>query len=111
MKKKASKTSLKKPSISPLGDRVLVRPFTMEEVNGNKHFGIIIPDSMSKEKSAQGEVVAVGPGRHHEGKIIPINVKVGDTVVFSKYSYDEVEMNGEELYLLREDTLLAVIKN
>ncbi|MDB5266545.1 MAG: molecular chaperone GroES [Parcubacteria group bacterium] len=111
MKKPTTKTSQKKLSIAPLGDRVLVRPFTMEEVSGNKHFGIILPDSASKEKSAQGEVLAVGPGRHHEGNIIPVNVKVGDIVVFSKYAYDEVEMDGEELYLLREDNLLAVIKN
>lgn len=99
-----------KHGITPLEDRVLVRPFTVEEVQGNKHFGIIVPDSVTKEKSAQGKVLAVGNGKYVDGKLVPIQVKVGDTVLFSKYSYDEVEMAGEELYLLREDNILAIIK-
>lgn len=105
--------NIKSTNITPLGDRVLVRPMTVEEVKGrgNHHFGIIIPESVSKEKSAQGIVVAVGTGRHIDGTLVPINVKVGDLVIFSKYSYDEVEENGEELFLLREDNLLAVINN
>lgn len=103
--------NIKPSKITPLGDRVLVRPYTVEEASGkgNHHFGIIIPESVSKEKSAQGVVLAVGTGRHIEGKLVPINVKIGDVVIFSKYSYDEVEENGEELFLLREDNLLAVI--
>jgi chaperonin GroES len=107
-----NKNSIKTSKITPLGDRVLVRPMTVEEVKGggHNHFGIIIPESVSKEKSAQGIVISVGQGRFIEGKLVPINVKVGDLVIFSKYSYDEVEENGEELFLLREDNLLAVIK-
>lgn len=65
---------------------------------------------MTKEKSAQGKVLAVGQGKHVDGKLVPVEVKIGDTVIFSKYSYDEVEQNGEELYLLREENILAVVK-
>lgn len=101
----------KAKEIKPLGNRVLVKPFSEDEVKGNKsHFGIVIPDTVSKEKSAQGKVLAVGEGKYHDGKWIPMQVKVGDTVIFSKYGYDEVEFGGEELYLLKEDNILAVIK-
>lgn len=98
--------------IKPFGDRVLVRPFTEDEVKGEKrnHYGIVIPDTVSKEKSAQGKVLAVGEGKWVEGKLMPVRLKVGDTVIFSKYGYDEVEQNGEELYLLKEENILAVIK-
>ncbi len=97
--------------IIPLSDRVLVKPFTEEELKGKKSgSGIILPDSMTKEKSAQGRVVAVGEGKYVEGKLQPMRVKVGDTVIFSRYAYDEVDHEGEELYLLKEENLLAVIK-
>lgn len=118
-KNKAKKVSkaVAKPRIMsgivPLGDRVLVRPFTQEDlrkVSGEKSYGIILPDSMKEEKSAQGKVLAVGDGRWDDGALLPIRVKVGDTVLFSKYSYDEVEQNGEELYLLKEENILAIIK-
>jgi chaperonin GroES len=100
-----------KSEIKPLGDRVLVRPFTEEDIKGRKNAsGIIIPDTVSKEKSAQGKVLEVGPGRFVDGKLIPVAVKKGDTVFFSKYSYDEVEQDGEELYLMREENILAILK-
>src|SRR3989344_2814309 len=107
-----SKIVKKKAQIKPFGDRILVRPFTEDEVKGNKsnHYGIIIPDTVSKEKSAQGKVLAVGEGKWVEGKLVPIRIKVGETVIFSKYGYDEVEQDGEQLYLLREESILAVIK-
>ena len=105
--KKAKKSN---SNISPLGDRVLVRPFSEAEVAGKKNsFGIILPDSVDKEKSAQGKVLAVGPGRFIDGKRLPIQVKTGDVVLFSKYGYDEVEHQGEELYLIKEDNILAII--
>ena len=116
MKKKSKviKTSSSKSGsqIKPFGDRVLVRPFTDDELNGEKHahYGIIIPDTVSKEKSAQGKVLAVGEGKWEDGRLLPVRIKVGDVVVFSKYGYDEVEQNGEELYLLKEDNILAIIK-
>lgn len=109
MKTKATNTK----GILPLGDRVLVRPLTVDEAKGekgNKHFGIILPESITSEKSAQGKVLAVGEGKMVDGKIIPIRVKVGDVVLFSKYSYDEVNQDGEDLFLLKEDNLLAIIK-
>ena len=107
-KKKTSKTKL-----IPLGDRVLVKPFTEEELRkkeGSKPLNFILPESMAKEKSAQGKVVAVGKGRFIDGKLVSPQVSVGDTVIFSKYSYDEVEHGGEELYLIKEDNILAIIK-
>ena|SRR3989344_8609706 len=112
MKKKTIKTDKRKAQIKPFGDRVLVRPFTEEEVKGEKkgHYGIFIPDTVSKEKSAQGKVLAVGEGKWVEGKLVPVRIKVGDTVIFSKYGYDEVEHEGVELYLLKEENILAVIK-
>ncbi|MEK7176819.1 MAG: co-chaperone GroES [Patescibacteria group bacterium] len=110
--KKALKTT--KVQIKPLGDRVLVRPFTEEALRKTSgktpSYGIILPDTVTKEKSAQGKVLAVGEGKWLEGKLVPINIKVGDTIIFSKYGYDEVSQDGEELYLLKEDNVLAVIK-
>ena len=101
-----------KAQIKPFGDRVLVRPFTEDEVKGSKgnHYGIIIPDTVSKEKSAQGKVLEVGPGRYEDGKLVPLQIKVGNTIIFSKYGYDEVELGGEELYLIKEEHILAIIK-
>jgi len=109
--KKVNKTAVK---IIPCGDRVLVRPFTEEALRQaqgkNPSYGIILPDTVTKEKSAQGKVLAVGEGKWVDGKLMPVRVKIGETVIFSKYGYDEVEQDGEELYLLKEDSILAVIK-
>ena len=91
--------------IIPIGDRVLVRPFTEAELkkNGKKQkVNFLLPESMTEEKSAQGKVLAVGETK---------KVKVGDTVFFSKYAYDQIEVDGEELYLLKEEHLLAIIKS
>ncbi|MDO8565177.1 MAG: co-chaperone GroES [bacterium] len=96
--------------IIPTGDRVLVKPFTEAELKKGKKSAFILPESMTKEKSAQGKVLAVGEGKIVDGKLQPVRIKVGDTVIFSKYGYDEVEQDGEELYLLREENILAVVK-
>lgn len=100
--------------IIPTGDRVLVKPFTeaaLRQAQGKKpKLNFVLPDSMTKEKSAQGKVVAVGEGKMVEGKLVKIRLNVGDTVLFSKYSYDEVELEGDSLYLLREENILAVVK-
>ena len=99
-----------KTSLRPLGDRVVVRPLTEEEMGTKSASGIIIPDTVSKEKPEQGKVVAVGPGRLDDnGKRIPLEVKEGDRVVFSKYGPDEVKIGGEEYYVVSESSLLAVI--
>lgn len=98
-----------KVGIMPLGDRVLVSPET--ETHAKTASGIYIPDTAKKEKPERGEVIAVGPGkRGDDNELIPVAVKVGDTVVFSKYGYDEVTVEDEEYYLISESNILAVIK-
>jgi len=108
------KTNKVKTKINPYGDRILVRPFSEEDLRRaqgkNPSYGIILPDSVTKEKSAQGKVLAVGEGKWVDGKLVPVRMKVGDTVIFSKYGYNEIENDGEELYLLKEDNILAIIK-
>ena len=112
---KSKETNNKKETkVIPLADRVLVRPMTEEMLRqrgmDKPKLDFILPDSVTKEKSAQGKVLAVGPGKLVLGKIVPVSVKAGDVVIFSKYGYDEVELNGEELYLLKEDNILAILK-
>ena len=97
-------------NIYPLADRVVVKPFTAEEMEKKNAAGIIIPDTVSKEKPEQGRVVAVGPGRYDDGKLIPVRVKVGDKVVFSKYGYDDIKVDDIEYYILKEENILAFIK-
>ena len=99
----------KKISIRPLSDKVLVEP---SEERGEKKLasGIIIPATADKEKPMTGKVVATGPGRYEEGKLVPMQVKVGDVVLFGKYSHEEVKVAGIEYYLVAEANILAVIK-
>ena len=98
----ATKTSVK---VSPLADRVVVRALEeTEQMRG----GLYIPDT-AKEKPQQGEIVAVGPGRFDEGKRVPMDVKVGDKVLYGKYSGTEVTVDGEQLLILRESDVLAVL--
>ena len=99
-------TSKKKLSISPLGDRVVVEPLSREEVSAG---GIIIPDTASREKPERGTVVAIGPGKYDDGTLVPTTLKVGDSVLFSKYGYDEVKVDGTEYFILSESSVLAVI--
>jgi len=96
----------KKINIRPLRDRLLVRRIDEEEKTKG---GIIIPDS-AKEKPQEGEVVAVGSGRINEsGKSVPLDVKVGDRILFSKYSGTEVKLDGEEYLILQEENVQGVI--
>ncbi|MCS7245641.1 MAG: co-chaperone GroES [candidate division WOR-3 bacterium] len=93
--------------IKPLGDRIVVERIEEEEV---KKGGIIIPDT-AKEKPQRGRVLAVGPGRKTEdGKVIPVDVNVGDIVIFSKYAGTEVEMGDQKLLIMREDEILGIIE-
>ncbi len=93
--------------VQPLADRVLIKRIEEEE---QKVGGIIIPDT-AKEKPQKGEVVAVGPGRLDEnGKRMPMEVKPGDKVIFSKYAGTEVKIEGEEYLIMREDDILAIIE-
>ncbi len=96
--------------ITPLGSRVLVKPYTKEELETKSSFGIILPDSNKKEKSEQGMVVAVGKGDYVDGRLVPVSVKVGDKVAFSKYGYEEISMMGQDYYLIKEESILAVLK-
>ncbi|MEJ2690873.1 MAG: co-chaperone GroES [Deltaproteobacteria bacterium] len=92
--------------IRPLNDRVLVK--RLEEVEKTKG-GIIIPDS-AKEKPAEGEVIAVGPGRlDDKGKRVPVELKAGDRVLFSKYGGTDVKLDGEDYLIMREDDILGVV--
>jgi chaperonin GroES len=92
--------------IRPLHDRVIVK--RIEETEKTKG-GIIIPDT-AKEKPQEGKVVSVGPGRLEEGKVIPLDVKAGDKILFGKYSGAEIKLDGEEHLILREDDILGVIE-
>jgi chaperonin GroES len=93
--------------LRPLGDRILVKRVKEEERTKG---GIIIPDT-AKEKPQEGKVVAVGKGKHDEhGKLIPIEVKSGDKILFGKYSGSEFKLEGEDLLILREDDILGIIE-
>jgi chaperonin GroES len=94
-------------NLEPLEDRVIVK--ALEEETQRTPTGIIIPDT-AKEKPQEGEVVAVGPGRFEDGKRIPMDVKVGDRVIYSKYGGTEVKVEGDEYLVLSARDLLAVIK-
>ncbi|MCA9367750.1 co-chaperone GroES [Candidatus Kaiserbacteria bacterium] len=102
-----------KSPITPLHDRVVVRPLTDDESGAVSASGIIIPDTAKKEKPEQGVVLAVGPGKWDEDgeKRIPMAVKPGDRVVFSKYSYDEVKWEDKEFYLVAESSIFGIINN
>jgi len=103
-------TPKNKAGITPLGERVLVKPFTPEEAGKTTSFGIIIPETVDKEKPEQGLVIAVGPGKKNEaGNVVPLSVQVGDKVMFSKYGYDEIKVNGVEYYMVAESSILAIL--
>jgi chaperonin GroES len=92
-------------SVSPLADRVVVRSLEGHEQTRG---GLFIPDT-AKEKPQEGEILAVGPGRFEDGGRVPMDVKVGDKVLFGKYSGTEVVIDGEPLLILRESDVLAVL--
>jgi len=93
-------------SIKPLEDRIVVKPLDAEQTTAS---GLVIPDT-AKEKPQEGEVLAVGPGRFEEGNRLPLDVKVGDTVLYSKYGGTEVKYSGQEYLILSARDVLAVIE-
>ena len=97
-----------KTNIEPLEDRVVIRPLDAEEITAS---GLVIPDT-AKEKPQEGEVLAVGPGRWDEDgeKRIPLDVKAGDRVLYSKYAGTEVKIDGEELLIMKESDVMGVIE-
>ncbi len=94
-------------ALRPLHDRVIVKRLDNERTTAS---GIVIPDSAA-EKPDQGEVLAVGPGKRTEdGKVLPVDLKVGDKVLFGKYAGQSVKVDGDEVLVIREDEILAVIQ-
>lgn len=105
--RKIYKEACKTMKLQPLDDRVVVKPNESEERTAS---GLVIPDS-AKEKPQQGQVLAVGPGRRADstGDIIPLDVKAGDTVVYSKYGGTEITVDGDELLILSSRDILAKV--
>ncbi len=93
-------------SIKPLEDRIVVKPLDAEQTTAS---GLVIPDT-AKEKPQEGEVMAIGPGRFEDGNRVPLDVAVGDKVVYSKYGGTEVKYDGEEYLILSARDVLAVIE-
>jgi len=95
-------------NLQPLDDRIVVKPGESEETTAS---GLVIPDT-AKEKPQQGEVLAVGPGRRSDqtGELIPVDVSVGDTVVYSKYGGTEITVEGDDLLILNARDVLAIVK-
>ena len=92
-------------SLQPLEDRIVVKPSEGEEMTAS---GLVIPDT-AKEKPQEGEVLAVGPGRFEDGSRVPLDVKVGDKVIYSKYGGTEVKLGGDELLILSARDVLAIV--
>ncbi|MCK9899360.1 MULTISPECIES: co-chaperone GroES [Parafrankia] len=99
-------TTATKVAIKPLEDRIVVQPSDAETTTAS---GIVIPDT-AKEKPQEGTVLAVGPGRFEDGKRVPLDVKVGDVVLYSKYGGTEVKYAGEEYLVLSARDVLAIIE-
>jgi chaperonin GroES len=94
-------------SIKPLEDRILVKSIDAEQTTAS---GLVIPDT-AKEKPQEGEVLAVGPGRFEDGQRLPLDIKVGDKVIYSKYGGTEVKYNNEEYLILSSRDVLAIIES
>jgi chaperonin GroES len=93
-------------NIKPLGDRVVIKVIESEETTKS---GIVLPGT-AKEKPMQGEVLAIGSGEMIEGKKVPLEVKVGDKVIYSKYSGSEIKMDGNEYLIIRQSDILAIVQ-
>ena len=99
-------TTATKVVIKPLEDRIVVRPLDAEQTTAS---GLVIPDT-AKEKPQEGEIVAVGSGARDEaGKLVPLDVKAGDKILFGKWSGTEVKIDGEELLIMKESDILGII--
>ncbi len=99
---------MSKSKLLPLGGNILVEAISEDSTTAS---GIVLPDTVDKEKPQKGKVIALGTGKiTDDGKKIPFNVKVGDIVIFKKYSPDEVEIDDKEYLIMTEDDILAVVK-
>lgn len=92
--------------IKPLADRVIVKPLEQESKTKS---GIIIPDS-AKEKSHRGKVIACGEGKYDDGQLVPMTVKAGETVLYKEYAGDEFKLDGDEVIILNESDIIAIIE-
>jgi len=93
--------------IRPLSDRVVVEP---QEVETKTAGGIVIPDTADKDKPVRGKIIAVGNGRYIEGKLQPLQVKVGDNVLFGKYAGTNIKLDASELLVMREEDIMGVLE-
>ena len=95
-------------NVKPLSNRVLVKPITKSDVTDS---GIVIPDTVSKERPEKGEVIAVGPGKTmDDGTVKPVSVKAGDKVMFKSYAPTEIKIEGQDLLVLEESEILALLE-
>jgi len=95
------------PKIRPLSDRIVVEP---KEVETKTAGGIVLPDNADKDKPMQGTVIAIGTGRYHEGNVIPLQVKVGDNILFGKYAGTNIKLDGCEFLVMREEDVMGVVE-
>ncbi len=96
-----------KPKFQPLGGSILVKPVTADKVTSS---GIVLPDTINKEKPQKGEIVVLGTGKvNDKGEKVAFNVKIGDVVIFKKYSPDDIEIDGEEYLIMNEDDILGIV--
>lgn len=96
--------------IKPLGDRVLIEPISAEEVKKFGKVSIIVPETAGKERPEQGKVIAVGSGKIKDGKRVALEVKKGDTVLFTKYGPNEIKVDGKEYLIAEEKDILAILE-
>ncbi len=99
---------MKNIPLKPLGDRVVI--LAGEAKSGKTKSGLIIPETINKERPEEGLVVAVGPGKMDDGKLVPMTVKKGQRVLFSKYGPDEIKIDGQEYLIVSESQVLAIIE-
>jgi chaperonin GroES len=106
------KNSNPKPIIIPFGDRVLIEPLSAEERESRTKTGLVIPDTVAKERPEQGTVIAVGEGKRlDDGRVVPLSIKKGQIVLFSKYGPNEIKVGDKEYLIAKEEDILAIIGN
>ena len=94
-------------NLKPLSDNIVVKGLSKEETTKS---GIILPDTIDKEKPEQGEVLAVGPGKYQNGQLVPVEVKVGNKILFKKYGPDEFEVDGEKVLVISQDDVVGILE-
>jgi len=95
-------------NIQPISDHILIEPNEEEEITES---GILLPETVNKERPEQGKIIAVGPGKKNaKGELVPMEIKVGQTVLFSKYGPNEIKIDGKEYLIAKEENILAIIK-